>query len=209
MKAWMLPIAASLLLMGCPPPLAGPAVDFTHPAGRGYTLTSVAPLPEKQPTTPDTIDPQATYRGQPGRALPPGAVVTRFPHDEPRAIGSRARHVEPQTHPWVFVEVTASPVVKHVGWSGWVHTSALGAGPPATEVPGTAQVLSGPAYLCAWPDGAPEPGDSCALEVHPSLPLDALGCDGNYVQLQLWDPAGYYVSGYIRRDHFTLDPCPN
>ncbi len=209
MRYTLLVLLAACVLVGCPPPPAGPAVDITHPAGRAYTLRAVAPLPDKQPTTEGTVDPLATYRGQPGRALPPGAVVTRFPHDEARAVGSRARHADPATHPWVFVEVTGSPIAKHVGWTGWVHTSLLGDGAAAAQPPGTADLLSAESYLCAWPDGAPEPGDSCGLSVHPSLLLDVLGCEGNYAHLQLWDPTGNYVAGFIRRDHFRLDPCSN
>lgn len=203
----MLPVALLLFLTGCPPAV-GPNVDLTHPAGRAYTLTQVAPLPEKQPTIETPVDALATYRGQPGRALPPGAVVHRFASDEPRAIGSRARHVDPAHHPWVFVEVSASPYERHVGWTGWVHVSLLGDGPPVTELPGTPDLLASPSRLCQWPDGAPEPGDTCALEIHPSLYLDVLVCDGNYAQVQLWDPDGHYVAGFLKRSHFKTDPCP-
>lgn len=201
-------LLAVTALCGCPPPVVGSAVDVTHPSGRAYTLGAVAALTQRQPADTAPVDPVTTFRGEPGRALPAGAVVTRLAADDPRAVGSVNRNADPATHPWVFVEVTASPIATQVGWAGWTHVSALSSGAPETNAPGEPDLLTAPSYLCAWPDGAPAPGPTCGVEIHPTLPLDILGCDGDYVHLQLWDPTGNYVAGFIRRSAFALDPCP-
>ena len=201
-------LACACHAAGCLPPAPGQGIDALHPPDRPYQLQAVQPLLSRQPVNPDPIDPVRAFRAAPARALAPGTEVVRAPVDDPRAVNTQSAKIDPRYHPWVFVEVTAAPIEAHEGWSGWIHIDALSTDKaPAPAL--TPELLHRASFLCAFPDNSAEPSPGCPLEVHPSLPLQLLQCaERDYALVQLWDPDGNYVSGYLRSAHFTTDPCP-
>ena len=204
-------LAASLL--ACPP--RGPQrpdVSLTFPHGeRSVGARLGAVMLSRQPTDPSLARPTTTFRVRPGRVIPEGALVVRQPAADPEASSTQAV-TDPATNPWIFIEVTASPIKTQIGWRGWVHTEVLAPVPSGQPAGGTSeaipgayrQLLEAPSPLCDRPslDNA-----TCEFEVNPSLDMRRAGCDGDFVEVEIWDPEGVYLSGFILRDHFSIDPC--
>ncbi len=212
---WTMMVVMLVTLAGCmaTAPQTPTTQKFPHEA-LVTTLTDTA-LPSRQPIDSAAVNHLTIYQGKPGQALVAGTVLKRLPDNDPRAVQSAATgKVDPQTHPWIPVEVVASLHAPQKGWFGWVHTSALTPSPNAQSPTGTllgaglkAERLADKAWLCQWPHGDPEPGPKCEFPLHPSLPLKVHGCQNGYAQVSLWDPEGVFVSGFVRASAFKTSPC--
>jgi hypothetical protein len=200
------------LLSGCPPPGRLPVTRASlFPVGARAQVGQPAALLSRQPVDEGRLDPRRRFRGEPGWVLAPGAYVRRVSGEDPRvAQSAQVGKVDPVNHPWIFVEVVESPLAAQEGSAGWVHADDLlqpgEAYPQKLEL--RDDLLQGEAWLCAQPVRSPEPGKLCGIKLHPSLRLRFLGCEEGFAQVELWDPDGKYVAGFVRPEAFVSSPCP-
>lgn len=206
-------LLAALLLIACQPRGVRPDSLSSHfPVQQQASTAQVTALLARQPIDQNRLEPTRHYQGAPGWALAPGTVVRRLSLEDPQILASSlGGKVDQARHPWIYVEVVQAPLEAHQGRSGWIHVEDLArAGDnrqPFSLSALRADLLAQKAWLCAHPERSPEPGKNCAISLHPDLPLHHLGCQQGFAQVELWDPDGKYVAGFVRGEAFTNNPC--
>ncbi|MEL6180533.1 MAG: hypothetical protein AAFS10_16355, partial [Myxococcota bacterium] len=187
-----------------------PSIDMTYPhGGQVSVLEKGAVMLKRQPTDPALVLPDKTFRVKPGRALPGGALVVRQPANDAEAAQTQAKVTDPTLNPWIFVEVVSSPLQPQKGWRGWLHSEALepsnsSAKAPSRVLNAHSNLLKKTSPLCDRPSLQ---NANCRIEVDPSLLMRHVRCEGDFIEVEIWDPEGIYLSGFVMRDNFAEDPC--
>jgi hypothetical protein len=202
------------LAVACTPRAAQPdTLTAQFPVQRQAQTLQVTALLARQPIGEARLEPTRHYQGAPGWALAPGTTVRRLSLSDPQIqASSLGTKVDQARHPWIYVEVVQAPLEAHMGRTGWIHVEDLRL--PGDESPAAfavsdlkAGLLADKGWLCAYPERSPEPGKNCAISLHPDLALHHLGCQSGFAQVELWDPDGKYISGFVRGAAFTHNPC--